>query len=383
MSNQKPKPTLTLCRVKQILAGGSGSLSSTDLTHRPKGGTPMDYSKSSIFRSIARNRLAVSLIALSTAFGVVNSAYATIDNTVTVTGTPPGGAPTALDTDAESVDVLDALPGMTISKTATLVDGDADSLGDAAETISYSYTIENTGNTTLTGVGVNDTHDGVGTFTAPTFASWSNQNGSPAATLGDATVDLLPGAVVVFETTYTIVAGDISGAGGTGVGATVDGDIDNSAVAVGTYPDGTGSPPAVTSSASVAEVSLDVVESLQVAKAAYTGGLPATLGGSGTATNGTTDNLTAGTAITYVYTVTNDGNVPISTVGLTDSHNGLNTTPLSAIVFNSFDGSNTGGSINDDSIDSNPNQVDILEPGDVAYFTATYTVDQLDVDQLQ
>ena len=357
--------------------------SSTHIKNRPEGGMEMNYSKSSIFRSIARNRLAVSLIALSTAFGAVGTAYATIDNTVTVTGTPPGGTPTALDTADESVDVLDALPGLTITKTATLNDGDADLLGDAAETITYQYEIENSGNTTLTGVGVNDTHDGVGTFTTPTFASWDTQNGSPAATAGDATVVLLPGAVAIFETTYTIVAGDISGAGGTGVGLSVDGDIDNSAVAEGTYPDGSVTPPDVTSSASTAEVPLDVVSSLEVATVGYVGGLPASLGGTGTATDGTTDNLTAGTLITYVYTVTNDGNVPIQTVGLTDSHNGLNSTPLSTIVFNSFDAANTGGSINDNSIDSNADQVDILEPGDIAYFTATYTVDQLDVDQLQ
>jgi len=62
---------------------------------------------------------------------------------------------------------------------------------------------------------------------------------------------------------------------------------------------------------------------------------------------------------------------------------GLNPAGLSAITFNSFDAGNTGGSLNDDVIDGDPNQVDILEPGDIAYFTSTYTVHQLDVDQLQ
>lgn len=334
--------------------------------------------------ALMRNRLATLGVAIITGAASVMPAFATIDNTVTVSGTAPGGTAGAVqDTATENVDVEDDNAELTIAKSASITsDSDLDGLGDAGDVITYTYTITNSGNTTVTGVGVTDTHDGVNALGTPTFTSWTNQNGSPSATVGASTIDMLPGAIAVFQVTYTIDAGDISAAGGTGVGPTVDGDIDNSAVASGTYPDGSGTPPDVTSTPSTAEVALDITPSLDVQKVAYIGGVPASLGGSGTATNGTTDNLAESTIVTYVYTVTNDGNVPITTIGLADSHGGLNPAGLSAIVFNSFDAGNAG-SLNDDSIDGNPNQVDRLDPGDIAYFTATYTVHQLDIDQNQ
>ena len=58
-------------------------------------------------------------------------------------------------TDAESV-ALPQNPSLTVLKTGVFNDADSDTFADAGETISYSFTMTNAGNVTLTNVGVTD-----------------------------------------------------------------------------------------------------------------------------------------------------------------------------------------------------------------------------------
>ena len=77
--------------------------------------------------------------------------------------------------------------------------------------------------------------------------------------------------------------------------------------------------------------------------------------------------------------VTNDGNVPISAVSLSDNvtaGSGGNPTP----TFQSLN--NASGNSSDDNV-ATPDVVDVLAPGDSATFTGTYVVTQEDVDTLQ
>lgn len=318
------------------------------------------------------------ILAISVGMASVTPAYAFISNTATARGEAPGGDPgnTAddiTDTDSVDVSVVPDAPALTISKAFTLNDEvTADSVGQATETITYTYTVTNTGNTTVNAISIIDTHDGSAALGTPVIDA-----SSATGTTGNSTVDLLPTEVAIFSVTYTITAADIAASGG---GGTPDGDLDNSAVAEGTYPDG-GAGVTVTSPADTAEVPLDSNPSLDIAKAAYDDGVPTSLGGTGTnPALGTGSNVIAGTVITYVYSVINDGDVPLESVGVTDSHGGTGT--LGAITL--FSLTNTSGtSLNDDSIDSDPNVIDRLQPGDSAVFTATYTVTQQDVDTLQ
>ncbi len=325
-----------------------------------------DYMKTTIIRNGIAKSLGTSLLALTLAMAPASGAFAaspaSIDNTATVTGTPPVGAPLSVDSNPVEVDLQNPTNTVSISKSATITtDGDSDGLGDASDVITYTYTIENTGNTTLTSVGVTDTHDGSTALTTPGFSSWTNQASSPTATGGDTAITLNPGAIAVFTTTYTITSADLAAAGG----GTPDGDLDNSAVAVGTR---TTSGDTV-SAASTASIPLDITSSLDVAKAAYEGGLPPALGGTGTAAAA---DRPAGTTITYVYTITNDGNVPIANVSISDAHVAQGT--LSGPTYNSL--VNTSGN----SVYTTGNTVDTLYPGDVAYFTATYVILQADID---
>jgi large repetitive protein len=91
-------------------------------------------------------------------------------------------------------------------------------------------------------------------------------------------------------------------------------------------------------------------------------------------------NLSAGQVVTYTYTVKNTGNVSIKNIALTDVHNAIGAAPVpgSEVV--------TGDvpPLNDSSDATASNGVwSSLAPGDTITFTATYTVQQSDVDTLQ
>ena len=349
----------------------------SEQTNNPVGGLKMKTTiiRNGIVRLLGTSVLAVALAALpmTTANAV---SPATIDNTATVTGDSPTGTDDVTsDSNDVEVDLEDPTNTLTIAKSASLTtDGDTDTEGDATDVITYTYTITNTGNTTLTNVLVNDTHDGDSALTTPTFSSWTNQASSPTATVGvDTAITMNPGAIAVFQTTYTITTADILAGGGTGVGLTVDNDIDNSAVAEG---DRSSSGDTV-SAASTAFIPLDIDTSLAVVKSAYEAGVPAdiALTGLGGATAATA-NQPAGTTITYVYAVTNDGNVPISNVGLSDAVTNYAGTSTVTPAYNSLDDTDPTGT----SVYTSGTEVDILYPGDIAYFTSTYLITQADID---
>ncbi|WP_035098771.1 DUF11 domain-containing protein [Devosia sp. LC5] len=78
-----------------------------------------------------------------------------VTNSATGAGTDPGGTTTESPPDTVTVPP-DQTPGLTIVKTGTLNDLDGDGLLDLGETISYSFLVRNTGTVTQTNVSVND-----------------------------------------------------------------------------------------------------------------------------------------------------------------------------------------------------------------------------------
>ncbi len=90
-------------------------------------------------------------------------------------------------------------------------------------------------------------------------------------------------------------------------------------------------------------------------------------------------NVVAGDVITYTYKVLNDGNVTIQNISLADVHNAASPAPIP--------GSETLTDVpplgNSTDVTPSDGVWSTLAPGDTITFTATYTVTQSDVDNLQ
>lgn len=116
-----------------------------------------------------------------------------VTNTATAEGTPPGTT-TPVPSDPSTVTVPQApKPSASLVKT-----DDAKSITRAGQVVHYAFTVTNTGNTTLSGIGVREgAFSGHGTLTAPVCPA------DPAT--------LVPGQSVVCTASYTVVAADLTG----------------------------------------------------------------------------------------------------------------------------------------------------------------------------
>ncbi|MFV0257111.1 MAG: DUF5979 domain-containing protein, partial [Acidimicrobiales bacterium] len=199
-----------------------------------------------------------------TATGIATAGAYT--NTGTVTGTDPLGDAVGPVTDDSGY--FGSEPSIDLVKTAGVNTGD-DDYADAGETITYTFTVTNTGNVDLSGVSVTD----------PLFGT------DPACTIGD----LAAGATDTCTADYTLTQADVDA-----------GSVHNAALATGTPPVG----PDVTDPGEVT-TPLPTNPALGLDKR---GNLD--LGDDGVAT--------PGDVITYTFTVTNTGNVTLTNVVVTD-----------------------------------------------------------------
>jgi hypothetical protein len=86
-------------------------------------------------------------------------------------------------------------PALSMAKSYVfLTDANSNNIADVGDVIRYSYTVNNTGNVTISGVSVSDTHNGEGPLGAIAPSSVATLN---------------PGSNTVFQADYTVVQGDI------------------------------------------------------------------------------------------------------------------------------------------------------------------------------
>lgn len=111
-----------------------------------------------------------------------------VDNTATVTGTAPGGSPTA--TDSVTVPIA-GVPQIAITKTGSLP---TSGTVYAGEVITYTFNVQNTGVVTLYGVSVADSLPGLSTITYV----WPGTAGQ-----------LEPGESVIATATYALTQADL------------------------------------------------------------------------------------------------------------------------------------------------------------------------------
>ena len=234
-----------------------------------------------------------------------------------------------------TVSLIPASASLSTVKAGVLdITGGADAtVADVGDQITYTYTIQNTGNVDLNGVNISETaFSGTGGTPTPVFIS--NSGTSPIGML-------VPGEIATFRATYTITQADIDAGG-----------IENSATATGippADPDGTVNPaitdvsdagddtinepgldgtddgdadfendPTVTlvpASSSLATIKTSVLD--------ITGGADATI-------------ADVGDTFTYTYTVTNTGNTTLTSVGVNEtSFSGTGGTPTPGFISNS------------------------------------------------
>ncbi|MDO4182895.1 MAG: MBG domain-containing protein [Coriobacteriia bacterium] len=215
-------------------------------------------------------------------------------NTATATGEDPNGNPVEA-TDTETVTPENPAGHITVAKTSSASGTVA--LGD---TVNYSITATNDGNLTLTNVVVTDELTG-DEWTIESFA---------------------PGASQTFTTTYTVTEADV-----------LAGHVVNVATATGTSPDPDNPNPPVTPGetddpAETPVAHMTIVKTSDVAEGTL---------------------LAEGDVVNYTVTATNDGNLTLTDVVVTDELTGDSWT------------------------------VDSLAPGASQTFTATYTVTAADV----
>jgi len=211
-------------------------------------------------------------------------------NSATVTGTPPTGADVSAN-DATDTTITSG-PAISLDKVAGVPSGTI-----AGSTIGYTFIVTNTGNVSLTAVAVSDPK--VGTVTCLVAA-------------------LAPGASVTCTATYTLTQADVDA-----------GVVNNSATATGTPPAGDAVIAGDTTSTPIA-----AAPALTLDKQA-----------------GAPTGTTAGSTIAYTFLVTNEGNVTLNPVSVTDAKVGTVTCPETT-----------------------------LAPAASVTCTATYTLTQADVD---
>ena len=211
-------------------------------------------------------------------------------NTGTANATPPAGVPAVTPaTDTATTPVAGPAAGaLTIVTNAIPGDENGDGVVDLGETISYTFTVENTGNVTLTNVSVVDGLSG--SVTCPT-------------------TPLAPGASMICtgDNPHTVTEADIR----TGL-------VNNTGTADATTPAGV--PPVTPASSSATTPTAPAVGELGIVTTA----IPGDENGDGS--------VDVGETISYTFTVTNTGNVTLTDVTVTDQVSGSVTCPTGPLA---------------------------------------------------
>ncbi|MCW2119579.1 PKD-like domain-containing protein [Flavobacterium sp. 7A] len=273
-----------------------------------------------------------------------------VSNIATVTGTEPvGGATitdqsddptTAAQNDATVVSVPEIGRLEVTKRDAAPADGSFDTVG---EIITYTIFVKNTGTVTLKNLNIIDSN-----ATGIILESTTGVDGDTSDKFVD---EIDPGETATFIATHVIKQIDLD-----------NGKVQNTATA-GAQDPGLGSVTDLSDDPDNPNNAIDdPTITLMTAK-------PSLI-----ITKAVNDelNVAAGQNLTYTYVVTNNGNITIDNVSISDIHVANGTLSLPAIQ-------STTGTDNDTS----NNKIEILAPGQTAMWTATYLVNQNDINNQQ
>lgn len=282
-------------------------------------------------------------------------AAGSVDNSAIASGTY-GGNPIDSTASTATVPLADPTIQLAVTKTGVLNDVNSDGVINGADTITYTVDVTNNSNITVTNVTPQE--DGI------TFAAVAG--GGTFGTFSPANVaSLAPSATASFTITYDLTDVDAFRAAGV-----TDG-VENTATVNATTPGG----PA--SGTDTSQNTITAVPRLAVAKAAAI-----------TTDNGTVGQADINDVVTYTYTVTNTGNVPVDGVVITDTHEVGE--PHQIILSSATATSTTTGPYNETEVTADPlgnnsdagvnGNWDVLGAGGVVSFTYEHTVTQAEFD---
>ncbi|MFK7939876.1 MAG: hypothetical protein AB8B82_10885 [Roseovarius sp.] len=263
-----------------------------------------------------------------------------VSNLVTATANDPFNTPTTDDVDDPVVTDVPRTPAIAVIKAAEFDDG-GDGQADVGDTISYTYTVTNTGNVTLFDITLAETtFTGAGAAPIPALQTGGADLGGDPAVL-----DLPFGQSMTFTATYVLLQDDLDAIG-----------VTNQATASGDDPDG--DPVTDLSGGTLGDDTPTVTPFTAVP------GLEATktVEGSGVQTPAQIDDV-----ITYTLSVANTGNVTLDIGSVVDTMtraDGTDTALDAPFELQS-------GDLDDD---------DRLDVTETWILTATYTLTQADLN---
>lgn len=335
-----------IVRVQKITTGGFGgtfTFTSGNLATTPSGITTTLANTATPSSPAPINYVSVTgnnvTLAESISLAWISSGVTCSDGNAAVTGNPtPVATSTTANVTISGARVVNgaditcvftnaaAAPQLTVSKSASPA-----SVTAAGQTVTYTITVQNSGNVALTSIAISD----------PLGSVTCSSSGT------NVIASLAPAASQNCSLTYVATQSDFDTNGGG------DGDIDNTASAASTYNGN-----AVSGNGSAA-VGLMLNPAFVIEKSAS----PMV-------------NVAAGSTVTYNYRVRNTGNTTVTGVTVADAHNGYGTSPVPGNEVMLNDAAPLS-----DSTDSGANGVwDSLRPGDEIVFTASYIVKQKDID---
>ncbi len=286
----------------------------------------------------ARRLALFLLVPLFTVVAASAASAGNLTNTAKAFGTAPGGSAGAVQsaTSTVNIPITPRVPTYSVAKSITSTttsSGASSSQVDGGDTITYSYVVTNTGNVSLNTVALTD--PGV-KFNGGAAQPLST---GPTKVSGDAVNPnvLDVGEVWTYTATYVLTQANVDAAAG------VTNGVSNTVTSSAKDPQNNTVSP--TASTLTATTTINSVPSLTIVKTADKAGP-----------------LVKGDVVTFSYLVTNNGNVTINGVGITETaFNGTGGIP----ALTPSGGAST------------------LAPGAFTTFTASYTVTQTDIDTLQ